>query len=123
MTFKTLDSGKRKVFSTGMQRDLNTGKPMFSLINPLSMPYNETLLYRWAMLMTRGAEKYNSRNWEKAATVEELMRFRDSAERHFRQALDGEIDEDHFAATLFNLNGMVYLMWKLGVTSKGESKK
>lgn len=70
--------------------------------------------------MMRGAEKYDERNWEKAETVEELMRFRDSAERHFRQALDGETDEDHFAATLFNLNGIIYLMWKLKVDAKGR---
>lgn len=120
MTYVTKDSGKRKVFKTGMQRDLNNNKPKFSLINPLSMPYDETLLYRWAMLMMRGAEKYDERNWEKAETVEELMRFRDSAERHFRQALDGETDEDHFAATLFNLNGIIYLMWKLKVDAKGR---
>jgi hypothetical protein len=120
MNFETKDSGKRKQFSTGMQRDMNDDKPMFSLINPLSVPYNETLLYRWAMLMTRGAKKYNARNWEKAGTIEELMRFRDSAERHFRQAMDGEVDEDHFAAVLFNLNGMVYLMYKLNVDAKGN---
>lgn len=121
--FQTKDSGIRKKFNSDMVRDCNDNKPKFSLITPLSMPYCETLLYRWAMLMTRGAAKYSERNWEKANGIEELMRFRDSTERHFRQAMDGEVDEDHFAATLFNLNGMVYLMWKLGVNCKGEVKK
>ena len=121
--YQTKDSGTRKKFSSDMVRDCNDNKPKFSLISPLSMPYNQTLLYRWAMLMTRGASKYSERNWEKANSVEELMRFRDSAERHFRQFMDGEVDEDHAAGTLFNISGMIYLMWKLGVNCKGEVKK
>ena len=111
--FETKDSGERKKFNSGMRRDTQKDKPRFDLINPLDLPYNETLLYRWAMLMFRGAEKYGNRNWEKANSQEELDRFKSSAERHFRQAMDGETDEDHFAAVLFNLNAIVYLQYKL----------
>lgn len=113
--FITKDSGKRKDFLSGMRRDTDENKPRFDLINPEKLPYDETLLYRWAMLMERGMSKYGSRNWEKANSQEELNRFRASAERHFRQAMDGEIDEDHFAAVCFNLNAIIYLQHKLKV--------
>lgn len=111
--FETKDSGKRQEYASGMRRDLQEGKPRFELINPEGMPYDETLLYRWAMLLERGMEKYGYRNWEKANSEEELNRFKASAWRHFVQAMSGEVDEDHFAAVLFNLNAIVFLNWKL----------
>jgi len=118
--YKTKDSGERKEFKSGMQRDSETGKPRFELITPLDQKYDETLLYRWAMLMGRGAEKYSARNWEEANSVEELERFKESAFRHFMQAMSGETDEDHLSAVCFNLNGIVYLMDKLGVDINGR---
>lgn len=111
----TLDSGKRAEFSSGMVRDTQDNKPRFDLIIPESQPYNETLLYRWAALLTRGAVKYGTRNWEKANSVEELDRFKASAMRHFIQAMSGEKDEDHWAAVVFNINAIVYLESKLNV--------
>lgn len=117
--FITKDSGQRAKFDSGMQRDIQDDKPRFDLIVPLSQRYDNTLLYRWAMLMTRGAKKYNERNWEKAESIEELSRFKASAMRHFFQAMCGEEDEDHFAAICFNINGLVYLMEKLGVNVNG----
>lgn len=118
--FITKDSGVRKEFTSGMKRDLQEGKPRFDLINPLDLPYDETILYRWAMLMMRGAEKYGYRNWEKANSIEEFERFKASAERHFRQFMDGETDEDHLSAVFFNLNAVNYLMWKLNCDVKGK---
>lgn len=118
--FKTLDSGKRQEYSSGMHRDLAESKPRFDLINPKEMPYNETLLYRWAMLMQRGAIKYTERNWEKANSIEELNRFKASAWRHFVQAMSGENDEDHFSAICFNINAIIYLMWKLKIDFYGN---
>jgi hypothetical protein len=96
-----------------MQRDVNTGKARFDLIMPMLMPYRAQLLTRWAELMGRGAEKYDARNWEQAATLEELERFRESAFRHFLQWLTGETDEDHAAAVLFNISGAEYVKWRL----------
>ena len=118
--YTTKDSGKRQNYESGMRRDLQDNKPMFDLINPLSQKYDQTLLYRWAMLMERGLTKYGSRNWEKANSVEELMRFKSSALRHLFQALSGEDDEDHFSAVCFNINAIVYLMDKLGVDANGK---
>lgn len=112
--FITKDSGKRLKYKSGMNRDLQTGKPRFDLIVPLDQKYNETLLYRWAMLMTRGYEKYGERNWEKANSKEELNRFKQSAFRHFMQWVNNVEDgEDHCAAVLFNLNAYEWLREKV----------
>jgi hypothetical protein len=112
--FVTKDSGKRRIHESGMQRDTNDGKARFDLIIPLLEKYNETLLYRWAMLMTRGAQKYNERNWEKADSIEELNRAKESAFRHFIQWFCNEEDEDHAVAVLFNINEVEYIKNKLG---------
>jgi hypothetical protein len=111
--YVTKDSGEREEYSTGMQRDVNDGKPRFDLIMPAELPYGEQLLTRWAQLLQRGAVKYNPRNWEKAATREELDRFRESAFRHFLQWFCGESDEDHAAACLFNISGAELVSWRM----------
>jgi hypothetical protein len=113
MKYKTKDSGKRVNYNSGMVRDIQEGKPRFDLIMPEYVPYNEQLLYRWAMLMERGMTKYGYRNWEKADSKEELDRFRQSAFRHFIQWFCGLEDEDHAAAIMFNINAYESLKWKL----------
>lgn len=105
--FETKDSGERKVYETGMQRDTDKNKPRFDLVW-------KPLLWRWAELMARGAEKYGANNWQKAATQEELDRFKASAERHMQQWLRGDTDEDHCAAVIFNLGGAELCKEKLG---------
>lgn len=121
--FITKDSGERLNFESGMQRDTEENKPRFDLLMALDDNYETCLLTRWARLLDRGSKKYSQRNWEKANSVEEFDRFKSSAYRHFMQLMMGETDEDHFAAVLFNLNGMVYLMNKLGLDSKGRESK
>ena len=111
--FITKDSGKRVKFETGMQRDTAEDKPRFDLIVPEDQKLEDTLLYRWAMLLLRGAKKYDERNWEKASTKEELKRFKDSAFRHFMQWFCGDEDEDHAVAVLFNINGAEYVKQRL----------
>lgn len=112
MDFITKDSGKREEYSTGMKRDTQEGKPNFSLIQPLDVPYKEQLLTRFASLMARGAEKYGERNWELSSTKEELDRFKSSAYRHFMQWFNGETDEDHASAVLFNMTAVERLKYK-----------
>lgn len=92
----TKDSGERVLYDSGFNRDVNTGKPRYDLI-----PHE--LLYRLAMLYTRGAEKYGDDNWQKACTQEEYDRFMQSAFRHFMQWRAGEDDEDHAAAAIWNI--------------------
>lgn len=96
---------KKHTYSTGMQRDTDQGKPRFDLCW-------KPLLWRWAELMARGAEHYGANNWQKAATQEELDRFKASAERHLQQWLRGDTDEDHAAAVLFNIAGAEFVKCK-----------
>lgn len=110
--FITKDSGARQEYDSGMVRDLQDGKPDFSLILT-DLPYDDQLLTRWAALMERGASKYGRRNWQKANSQEELDRFRASAFRHFVQWISGETDEDHAAATLFNINAAEYTKYRM----------
>jgi hypothetical protein len=104
--FITKDSGERQEFSTGMVRDVQTDKPRYDL---LDMP----MLKRWAELMARGAKKYGEDNWRKAATEEELRRFKASAIRHMYQWLEGDISEDHGSAIYFNVAGAEMVKAKL----------
>ena len=111
--FTTKDSGKRQDFNSGMRRDTQEGKPRFDLIIPEGQNFKDCLLYRWAMLMSRGAKKYNERNWEKAKSQEEMDRFKASAFRHFMQWVCNENDEDHVTGILFNLNAYEWLKKKI----------
>jgi hypothetical protein len=106
MAFEIKDSGERKVFSTGMQRDngLKTLRP--------DLIWQPGLI-RLAEHMGKGALKYSERNWEKASTQEELDRFKASAFRHFIQWFRGDNDEDHLSATIFNMFGAAYVQEKL----------
>lgn len=106
--YKTKDSGHRQEYESGMVRDLQDGKPDFSLLIT-ELPYNKQLITRWAALMERGAIKYGRRNWQNANSDVELDRFKASAFRHFMQWITGEDDEDHAAAVLFNINAAEYV--------------
>lgn len=110
--FVTKDSGARQQFESGMQRDTQDGKARFDLLFPLDVPYDEQFLTRVAELLARGAEKYDSRNWEQAEGPEEMERFKASAFRHFVQWMAGDQDEDHAAAVVFNLLGYETTAWK-----------
>lgn len=111
--YKTKDSGKREVSSTGYHRDVQENKPRFDLVIPKEQPYEEQLLTRIASLMGRGAIKYGDRNWEVAELPEELERAKASAFRHFMQWFCGMEDEDHAAAVFFNIQVVEYVKWRL----------
>lgn len=104
--FTTKDSGKRKEFASGMMRDINDTKPMYTLIW-------QPIITRLAELMTRGAKKYGKHNWKLASGEEELERFKDSALRHMYQYLEGDESEDHCAAVMFNLMGAEFVKEKI----------
>jgi len=117
--YVTKDSGERAAFESGMQRDTETGKPRFDLLRPLDVPYEDQFLTRVAALLGRGAEKYDERNWEKADSEAELARMKSSAARHFEQWLNGEADEDHAAAVVFNLLAHETTAYKMAVAASG----
>ena len=101
--FKVKDSGERRVFDSGMVRDTDAGKTRYDLV------FDGPLFERLAVHLTKGAAKYSPRNWMQAAGKEEANRFKESAIRHFFQWMRGDMDEDHFSATIFNMNGFEYL--------------
>ena len=105
--FEIKAGGERKTFESGMMRDVDTSKIMWDLV------YDGPMLERYARHLTGGAQKYSRKNWMRAATVEELERFRESAARHFAQWLAGDRTEDHAAAVMFNLNGAEYVRDRL----------
>lgn len=107
VSFKVKDSGERMQFDSGMVRDVTEGKTRFDLV------FDGPMLARWAEHLTKGADKYEARNWMKAAGEAELERFRESAARHFTQWYYGHLDEDHAAATFFNINGTEYVKHSL----------
>lgn len=105
-SFETKDSGARESLGNGMVRDTATGKDNWMLL--LDGP----MLKRWLGVLTRGAVKYQPRNWclalrdtNEATRARTKERFQESAMRHFMQWIAGERDEDHAAAVMFNLNG------------------
>lgn len=103
MSFVIKDSGERRQFASGMVRDVTDDKTNWALIA------DGPLLRRWAEHLTKGANKYTARNWMKASGQEELARFRESAFRHFMQWYLGDVEEDHAAAVVFNINGAEYV--------------
>lgn len=101
--FTVKDSGQRQEFDSGMVRDVTTGKTDYSLC------FDGPMFERWAVHLTKGAEKYEARNWMKASGEAEMTRFKTSAIRHFMQWMRGEQDEDHAAACYFNICGFEYV--------------
>jgi len=89
------DSGTRKVFETGANRDLSSGKGRFDLLPPAT-------IRALAIHYEKGCDKYGPRNWEKGIPI---SRFIDSAMRHLLQFMDGMDDENHLIAALWNIAG------------------
>lgn len=110
--FTVKDSGKRQEFASGMVRDTSDGKADFDRV------FDGPLVDRLATHLTKGAQKYpdnedGTPNWMNAKNQEELIRARKSAVRHFRQWRRGDIDEDHFAGVVFNMNLVEYIKGRM----------
>jgi len=98
--FTVKDSGARAEFRGGMVRDTDEGKTDYLLVR------DGVMYERWAEHLRKGALKYEPRNWLKGLGDPEVeARFRQSAARHFEAWLRGEVDEDHAAGVIFNING------------------
>jgi hypothetical protein len=96
MAYTIKDSGKMSQNASGMRRDAREGKTRYDLIPTF-------LLKRLADHLAKGAEKYGAWNWMQANTQQELDGYKESGLRHFIQWRDGEDDEDHMAAVVFNM--------------------
>jgi|WetSurMetagenome_2_1015567.scaffolds.fasta_scaffold74146_1 hypothetical protein len=104
--FEVKDSGERINYQSGMRRDTQKGKPNYRLIDL-------GFLKRLAIHLTKGAKKYGRDNWRMANSQEELDRFEDSSFRHLMQYLNGEEDEDHGMAVVFNIMAAEWVKDKL----------
>lgn len=82
-----------RVYETGAIRDSEAGKGRQDLI-----PYEP--LRRLAVHYENGAKKYGDRNWEKGQDMAGHLR---SAFRHLTQFMNGENNEDHLSACVWNI--------------------
>lgn len=114
------DSGNRTEYSSGMVRDKSEDKEKFDLLFPEGIPYEEQMLTRFAIHLTKGAKKYSDRNWEKANSESEMLDFKRSAWRHFIKWYLGMLDEDHASGVFFNIMGYETTKHKLN-GNKGQS--
>lgn len=111
MDYDVKDGGLREAYASGMVREpVAEDKPLYTLIPT-------EFLRRVAMHMTRSLKKYPRDNWRLANSEDEWLRMRDSAWRHFVDWSDGKTDEDHAAATCFNIFAAEYVRSKLDVHS------
>lgn len=92
------DSGERTQFQSGAVRDMHEGKGRCDLL-PMCV------MLRLARHYEAGAKKYDDRNWEKGIPAHS---FADSALRHMFKYMDGQNDEDHLIAAIWNLCGLAW---------------
>lgn len=85
-------------FNTGAHRDTGANKLKMSLI-----PHDE--LNRVLKRYLDGAEKYGENNWKKGMP---LSVYYDSAQRHLFKWWNGDNDEDHAAAVIWNVLGAMW---------------
>ena len=92
------DSGDRTQFESGAVRDMHQGKGRCDLL-PMCV------MLRLAKHYEAGAIKYSDRNWEQGIPAHS---FADSALRHMFKYMDGQKDEDHLIAAIWNLCGLAW---------------
>lgn len=96
-------SGEMTVFASGAVRDKKTGKGRCDLLPAC-------VLLRLARHYENGACKYGDRNWQKGIPCHS---FADSAMRHLLKYMDGQTDEDHLIAAIWNLCGLAWTEEKM----------
>jgi hypothetical protein len=94
------DSGKREIYPTGMIREPNDGRGRYDLISPIA-------LKALAIHYERGSNKYEDRNWERGTQVSKHL---NSALRHLQSYLEGDREEDHLSACVFNCFAITHVM-------------
>ena len=101
------DSGARTAFDTGAVRDSMNGKGYPSMIPTQA-------IRSMAKRFEDGAVKYGRDNWRKGIPT---SRYCDAAYRHLMSCRDGEEDEDHFGAVMWN---MACWMWTMDQIKNGD---
>lgn len=96
--FALQDSGERRTYESGAQRDRAVGKGRYDLLQFYALD-------RIAKILEAGAIKYSERNWERGMPVSNYI---DSALRHTFQYLAGLRDEDHLGQAAWNLLSAIH---------------
>lgn len=86
------DTGERREFQTGAVRDASKGKGHFHSIPPIA-------LRKMARRFEDGAVKYSKNNWMRGIP---LSAYVDSINRHLLAIQEGQTDEDHYGALIWN---------------------
>ena len=95
--------GEMTVFASGAVRDKKTGKGRCDLLPAC-------VLLRLAKHYERGAERYGPYNWQRGIPCHSFV---DSALRHMLKYMDGQTDEDHLIAAIWNLCGLAWTEEKM----------
>lgn len=98
LEYEVKDTGTREEHESGAVRDQQAGKGRYELVSPIAMR-------RLAIHLEKGAEKYEARNWERGFPLSRML---GPAFRHLYQYLEGLRDEDHLAAAVFNIFGIMH---------------
>ncbi len=104
------DTGARTNFDTGAVRDASVGKGLPSHIPPIA-------IRALAKRFEDGARKYKNLNWMLGIN---LSRYIDAIFRHTLAWSEGQTDEDHGGAVLWN---MATAMWTLEAIREGKLPK
>ena len=92
------NSGAEESFTTGAVRDTSDDKMRPDLFSPFA----EERVGNWLML---GARRYAERNWEKGMPFSRCWA---SLCRHKTKWQQGQRDEDHLAAIIFNAMAIIH---------------
>lgn len=102
------DSGERKIFKTGAQRDRQKGKGAPSLVP-------NWVIWLVSRVYEDGAAKYADRNWEMGMPLSQYI---DSAERHLAKLKVGMRDEPHATQVIWNLIGYIFTSWLITIGAR-----
>ena len=103
MSHTIKDSGQRRQYETGAQRDRGDIKPRPDLIHPYCNA-------RFGLHLSKGAIKYDDWNWYKGMPLSDWYA---SLKRHVEDLGMGLQDEDHCSAIMFNVMG--FMITELGL--------
>lgn len=87
-----------------------------AVFEPSAFEYTSTMLLEVAKHFEEGAKKYGENNWQKGIPT---YCYIDSAVRHYLKWLDGQTDERHDRAVMWNL---MCCIWEVDYSGRGVAK-
>ncbi len=106
-------NGLYRILATGNWQDsLSVFHELVNTNGPLGVCTFVNAIRRLSVQLEKGAIKYSKRNWEKGMPLEEYC---NSAIRHILALINGDDDEDHYAAALFNVMGLWHTGYMISI--------